>query len=85
MGDLDVSLIGRIGVGQLVIRIGGEGAERVRCKIVETVHAKFGEHAAMKVGGAVCPWAMKPSSLASMRAIKQALDPNNVLRGREIW
>jgi glycolate oxidase FAD binding subunit len=81
---VDVSLIGRIGVGQLVIRIGGEGAGRVRGEIIEAIHAKFGERAAMKVAGAVCPWPMKPASFASMRAIKQALDPNNVLRGREI-
>ena len=35
--------------------------------------------------GSQNPWPLSPPHLASMRAVKQALDPNNVLRGREVF
>jgi len=38
----------------------------------------------VKVRGATNPWPLTPANIASMKAVKHALDPNNVLRGRQI-
>jgi FAD/FMN-containing dehydrogenase len=85
-GGPDVSIVGRVGIGHLLVRVGnGEpgGPDRTRA-VISALRTKLGDSVGVKVVGASNPWPIAPSHLASMRAVKQALDPNNVLRGREI-
>jgi glycolate oxidase FAD binding subunit len=79
---VDVSLIGRVGTGQFLIRFGGPDAVRGRDRAIHEIHARFGSQAAMKVVGAANPWPIRPENFEQMRAVKMALDPNNTLRGR---
>ena len=86
-GGTDVGIVGRVGVGHLLVRVGnGEpgGPGRTRA-MVSALRTKLGDRLGVKVLGARDPWPSAPSHLASMRAVKQALDPNNVLRGRDIF
>jgi glycolate oxidase FAD binding subunit len=86
-GGTDVGIVGRVGVGHLLVRVGnGEpgGPGRTRA-MVSALRTKLGDRLGVKVLGARDPWPIAPSHLASMRAVKQALDPNNVLRGRDIF
>ena len=82
----DVSLIGRVGGGLLLVRVAGKepGAAGIQ-KLMIALERVFGDKIVLKLRGAVNPWPTPPTNLASMRAIKQALDPNNTLRGREIF
>ena len=79
---VDVSLIGRVGTGQFLVRFGGPAAVRGRDHVIHAIHARFGGQAAMKVVGAANPWPIRPENFEQMRAVKMALDPNNTLRGR---
>ncbi len=85
-GGPDVGIVGRVGIGHLLVRAGdGEpgGSDRTRA-MVSALRTKLGDKVAVKVMGAGNPWPIAPPHLPSMRAVKQALDPKNVLRGREI-
>jgi glycolate oxidase FAD binding subunit len=82
---LAVGMIGRVGVGHILAKIlrrenGSYGSTATLIDALQESFAGIG----MKAGGAAGPWPVAPASLASMRAVKQALDPNNILRGREI-
>ena len=86
-GGPDVDIVGRVGVGHLLVRFGNAepgGPDRTRA-MISAVRSKLGDRVGVKVLGASNPWPITPSHLASMRAVKQALDPNNILRGREFF
>jgi glycolate oxidase FAD binding subunit len=86
LNGVDVSLIGRVGVGLLLVRVAGAEANSAAIrKLIVAIERIFGGKVALKLRGAVNPWPIPPVNLASMRAIKQALDPNNTLRGREVF
>jgi glycolate oxidase FAD binding subunit len=78
--------VGRIGLGHLRVftpkgAVGGTQPANVFIgKLREQVTTEIG----VTVESWVTPWPIAPPHLASMRAVKQALDPNNILRGREI-
>ena len=86
LGGVDVSLVGRVGVGLLLLRIraGERSAADGTRELIDILRSRFCEKIAVKVKGASNPWPLPPANLASMRAVKQALDPDNVLRGRQI-
>jgi glycolate oxidase FAD binding subunit len=82
LGGPDVAIIGRVGIGHLLVK--WRGAVDVGRAIIEVLNKNLRNNATVKVAGAVNPWPIPAENLASMRAVKQALDPKNVLRGREI-
>jgi len=86
LSGVDVSLIGRVGVGLLLVRVADKevGTAAIH-KLIVVLERVFGDKITLKLRGAVNPWPIPPTNLASMRAIKQALDPNNTLRGRNIF
>lgn len=79
--------VGRIGLGHLRVftpkgTIGGtQPANVFISKLREQVKTEMG----VTVESWVTPWPIAPPHLASMRAVKQALDPNNILFGRAIF
>ena len=85
MEQLDVSMIGRVGVGHVLAAVpdnGGDGPVIVDA-LINALRTRFADMS-VKVEGAANPWPVTPESLVSMRAVKQSLDPNNVLRGRDV-
>ena len=86
LAGVDTALIGRVGAGLLLVRVtdrersASEGARA----LVDALRARYAERIAVKVRGAANPWPLAPENIASMKAVKHALDPNNVLRGRQI-
>lgn len=81
LGGPDVSMVGRVGLGHVLIA----APDCTPGPLIEALHKKLGAGIGVKVVGAANPWPIVPPHLASMRAVKQALDPRNVLRGREIF
>ena len=86
LAGVDTSLIGRVGVGLLLARVTDRKrtASEGTCALVHALRGKYAERLAVKVRGATNPWPLTPANIASMKAVKHALDPNNVLRGRQI-
>ena len=85
MEEVEVSTIGRVGVGHVLAAVpdsGGDGPV-IMDALINALRTRFAD-ISIKVEGASNPWPITPESLVSMRAVKQALDPNNVLRGREV-
>ncbi len=80
-----VGMIGRVGVGHILAKVlsRGNGDSGSTATLIDALQEIF-SGISMKAGAAANPWPMAPANLASMRAVKQALDPNNTLRGREI-
>ncbi len=87
-GDIGVAFVGRIGVGHILACAWAINLESFwpPAAVVASLR-KYGENGVVvKVErGSQNPWPLAPPHLASMRAVKQALDPNNVLRGRAIF
>ena len=85
--NLDVGIIGRVGVGHvLAVDLPPTGKIRWPAGVdVEAPGGSFGIDVRPKVEWTANPWPIAPSHLASMRAVKHALDPKNVLQGREIF
>lgn len=83
---LEMAMIGRVGIGHVFAVIAGNknGGLDGGTRVAQALH-KISPGISAKSIGAANPWLLVPASLASMRAVKQALDPRNVLRGREIF
>ncbi len=86
-GWMGTGMIGRVSVGHILATNWPDDAET--CihpeKFGEFLRSRLRGIAGLTVSGLANPWCGEPSNLASMRAVKQALDPKNVLRGREIF
>jgi glycolate oxidase FAD binding subunit len=85
LAGIDLGIIGRVGVGHLLVAVPGAtgGVPTEMDALVNALRTRFTD-INIKVDGALNPWPITPSNLSSMRAIKRALDPNNILRGRQI-
>ena len=86
-GEIGVALTGRIGIGHVqavVWNRTGEPSEILN-RVVGVVRKGADDDRSIKVNGALNPWPIAPTNMASMHAVKQALDPKNTLRGREIF
>ena len=85
-GEIRVAMTGRVAVGhvQAVVWNGNRNTPDVLNEVVDGLRKSAGDDFAIRVGGASNPWPLGPASLASMRTVKRALDPNNVLRARNI-
>jgi glycolate oxidase FAD binding subunit len=87
---VSVGIVGRIGLGHLLVTwwpIKPDDTWALYAMIVvEELKASMGSGVNTKLDhGAMRPWPVSPPTLESMRAVKRALDPNDVLRGREIF
>jgi len=85
-GAIGVAFIGRVAVGHLlaVTEVMNLEVPWPPAGIVEALQQEIGKDFSVKVCGGTNPWVTAPASPASMRAVKHALDPNHVLRGRDI-
>lgn len=81
-----VGMTGRLGVGHIVAKVlsHGNGDSGSIGTLIDALQERLAG-IGMKAGAAANPWPVVPANLASMRAVKQALDPNNTLRGRQIF
>ena len=86
-GEIRVAMTGRVAVGhvQAVVWNGNRNTPDVLNEVVDGLRKSAGDDLAIRVDGASNPWPLGPPSLASMHAVKRALDPNNVLRARNIF
>jgi glycolate oxidase FAD binding subunit len=87
MDQVGMGMIGRVGVGHVLAAVWDRGpaASGAVGRVVGALGRSLGGGITVKVDGAASPWPIAPASVASMRAVKQALDPKNVLRGRETF
>jgi FAD/FMN-containing dehydrogenase len=85
--QIDFGCIGHVGIGhlQFVAQQFNHVGTGITSGLTDALRSEVGDKATVKMDGAANPWPITPANLASMRAVKQALDPNNVLRGREIF
>jgi hypothetical protein len=85
--EIGVAMIGCVGVGhvQAVVWSSATEPSDVSSKVVDALRKSGAPDLAVRVEGALNPWPIAPSNIASMRAVKRALDPRNILRGREIF
>jgi glycolate oxidase FAD binding subunit len=85
-GEIRVAMTGRVAVGhvQAVVWKGNRNTPDVMNEVVDGLRKSAGDDLAIRVSGASNPWPLGPASLTSMRTVKRALDPNNVLRARNI-
>jgi glycolate oxidase FAD binding subunit len=95
--NLTLAAIGRVGVGHLLIAMWP--AQQSGVAQASFVNAVSGVrdrlppdvsmvvlHCPEEAGGQITPWMVTPTDLESMRAVKQALDPKDVLnRGRFVF
>jgi glycolate dehydrogenase FAD-binding subunit len=83
--DLEIGMIGRVGVGHVLAALSRPGDDRPPAMdgLVNALCTRFPE-TCIKVAGAPNPWPVRPANLAQMQAVKRALDPAHILRGREI-
>ena len=87
---ISMALVGRVGVGNLVVLLRAENLElpaELHIDIIEKLRRSLSPHASLLVRSGVPhelgKWPMTPTHLDSMRAVKRALDPNDILnRGR---
>jgi glycolate oxidase FAD binding subunit len=84
---LALAMTGRIAVGHLQAAVwnGNRDTSQALNEVVAALQKTAGDDLAIRVDCASNPWPIPPASLASMRSVKQALDPNNVLRARNIF
>jgi glycolate oxidase FAD binding subunit len=86
-GEVGIGMTGRIGVGHIQAAVWNRTSEASNTLnvVIDALRASVNNDFTIKVDGALNPWLIAPANIASMRAVKQALDPNNILRGREIF
>ena len=83
----EIGIIGRAGFGHLL----AAGWPITRDFLLPSqarlfnLRSRLGSSFSVKVDGAAKPWPNSPPNIASMRAVKQALDPKNILQGRKIF
>lgn len=82
-----VSFIGRVGVGHVlaVARDNGSHAASPIGVVVDALRTKLGTNVSLKIESAGKPWPIALPNMDSMRAVKRGLDPNDILRGRDIF
>ncbi len=86
VGGDGVNLIGRAGIGHLVLALpNGPAADSVLEKMVSDFATTNVRDCSVSVHGPGKLCRMTPTDSAGRLAVKQALDPNNVLRGRELF
>ncbi len=82
----DLNLIGRAGVGHLVMVLPNNPASLDQLEKMVGAFAKTkARTCSISVHGPGSLCRLTPTHMASMRAVKRALDPNNVLRGRQLF
>lgn len=86
ISSADIGMIGRVGVGHLLVAVPDAIGVLSRGidALINVLRARFTD-ISIKVEGTSNPWSVPNSSLASVTAVKRALDPNNVLRGRDVF
>jgi glycolate oxidase FAD binding subunit len=87
-GVAGYAALGRIGLGhvRVVTDIGDFGGPSPTTTLINCLRERFQKETSLTVvTRGVNPWPITTPHIDSMRAVKQALDPNNVLRGREIF
>ena len=81
-GGLEAAVVGRVAIGALIARITAPQA-------LDVAPGGFWDRLAPPPGVSATTrgtwWGITAEQKASMNAVKQALDPNNVLRGRELF
>jgi glycolate oxidase FAD binding subunit len=82
-----VSFIGRVGVGHVlaVARDNGSHAASPIGVVVDALRTRLGANVSVKVESAGNPWPIASPNMDSMHAVKHGLDPNDILRGRDIF
>lgn len=81
------AIIGRVGIGHIMARLWTIHMEVQQPEpfVIEELAKQLSPAVNITDSIAPNPWPIAPPHLASMRAVKQAMDPKNVLRGREIF
>lgn len=82
------AVVGRVGIGHVLAYLwimNDEAPSDPSARVIDELGTRLSPLANISRSGARSPWALPPAQLMSMRAVKRALDPNNVLRGREIF
>jgi FAD/FMN-containing dehydrogenase len=83
--EIQVSMIGRVGMGHVLVAVSdskGDGDVAMHA-LIEGLRTRLND-VGVKADGKINPWPISPANRASMQAVKQALDPNNVLRARDV-
>jgi glycolate oxidase FAD binding subunit len=76
--------IGRVGVGVLLVAYRASAADMM-AKVVEAIARQISRDCSIRQHGPGKVFPLTPTHLPSMRAVKRALDPNNVLPGKELF
>jgi len=86
-GWMGVAMVGRVGVGHLMATNWPDDVETCMHPdmLGEYLRGCLPDLGSLTVDGLANPWCGAPGNEPSLRAVKQALDPNNVLRGRVIF
>ncbi len=82
---IELGMVGRVGVGHLQVVTSPDAAHSQTMRLVQALHERLGSEANVTVSSGMNPWPIAPPYLDSMRAVKQALDAKNVLRGRALF
>ena len=86
-GSAGVAIIGRVAVGHVHATLWAEDVDLVtpELEFCEALQNRLPPGCSLTVSGAAKPCVITPNDYASMSGVKQALDPNEVLRGRELF
>jgi len=86
-GLFGIGMVGRVGVGHILTTAWPEsfGMGLDSDTFSNFLVKRLPRQSNLTVAGSVNPWPIAPPHFASMRAVKQALDPKNILRGREMF
>jgi len=81
---ISCAFVGRIGIGHLRL-IAWPEPDAYWSGIAEVLRKDLPDLRNLVMPGQPNPWPVQPPDFDSMRAVKKALDPNNVMRGRELF